>query len=642
MWYLKSMVTSEEHSDKGFPEHGIAHELQSLDLATVPTEPGCYIMRDAQGVPVYVGKAANLRARIRTYLANRDERATVAFLMQRAVHIEFIVTRNEKEALLLEDSLIKRYRPRYNIRLRDDKTYVSVRVNLSNEFPRITVTRKIVRDGSRYFGPYASALAVRETLKQMQRVFPLRTCSDAVLRNRTRPCLYYEIGQCTAPCVGKITPEAYREIVNQAVMALEGKRNDVEALLLEKIRAHAERLEFEQAAVIRDRLLALRQTFEQQYAVRTDTAEDRDVFGVHREGRFCVVQVLFFRSGRIIGSRAFPFSRLDMPLDEMFSSFLLQFYTQGVPIPDEILLPMTLEDTAVLEDFLSEQRGKRVAIRHPQRGEKRAFLDLAERNAKSSFEEMRLREHAQRDVLEQARQLLELPQIPERMECFDISTIQGDKPVGAMSVFVGGVPDKTRYRHYAIREVKGQDDFAMLHEVVLRRMKRAIAEGDLPDLVVIDGGKGQLNAALAALRDLGIEDLPIVSIAKARPEENRPDATQDRFFLPGRKNPVVPPPNSPVLHLFMRLRDEAHRFAISYHRKRRGKTTLKTILDDIPGLGKKRVQALLNAFGSVERIRAADVSEVAALPGFGVRTAQQIKNFLNERIQESTQPGDTR
>jgi len=608
------------------PVHG--EDIRSLDLARVPQEPGCYLMRDKQDTPIYVGKAANLRARIRTYIAERDDRPTVKFLLQRAVRVEFIVTRNEKEALLLEDSLIKQYRPRYNIRLRDDKTYVSVRVNIKHPFPRITATRKLVKDGSRYFGPYASALAVRETLKQLQRIFPLRTCSDTVLKNRTRPCIYYEIGQCSAPCVGKITEEAYREIVKQAIMALEGRRNDVESLLLEEIRRLADRLEFEKAAVIRDRLKALRDTFERQYAVRSGDVEDRDVFGVYQEGRYCVVHALYFRAGRIVGSKAFSFARVEIPVEEMLSSFLLQFYRQDVPIPHEILIPFPLEDQDTLQDFLSEERGSRVSVHCPQRGDKRKLIELAERNAKNSFEESRLRQHAQQDLLDQARQVLGLFEAPERIECFDISTVQGDKPVGAMSVFVGGVPDKTRYRHYAIRHIRGQDDFAMLREVLLRRLQRAVEENDLPSLLLIDGGKGQLNVAITVLRDLGLEDLPVISIAKARPEEKRPGATQDRLFLPNRKDPLVLAENDPVLHLFMRIRDEAHRFAVSYHRKRRTKGTLRTVLDDVPGLGKKRVQALLKAFGSLERVRAATCDEIAAVPGFGKAIAEQIKQYL--------------
>lgn len=615
--------------------------LPSLSVSSAPAAPGCYIIRDKNGTPIYVGKAVNLRSRIRTYITERDERPTVKFLMQRATQVEFFVTTNEKEAVLLEDSLIKQYRPRYNIRLRDDKTYVSLCVNVRHAFPRIAVTRKITRDGSRYFGPYASATAVRETLRQLQRVFPLRTCSDAVLRNRTRPCVYYEMGQCSAPCVGKISPEAYGEIVKQAIMAIEGRRGDLEQLLVGQIREHAERLEFEKAAALRDRLYALRQTVERQWAVRSAGSEDRDAIGVHVEGRLCVVQVLFFRSGRLTGGRTFTFSRLEVPVEEMLGSFLLQFYRQTGPIPPEILIPVPIEDAPALEDVLGEQRGGRVRIHAPQRGDKRALVVLAERNAKSSFEEKRLAEQANKDLLEQARVLLNLPRTPDRMECFDISTLQGAKPVGGMAAFVGGVPDKSRYRRFAIRRVEGQDDYAMLHEVLVRRMTRAVAEGDLPDLVVIDGGKGQLNVALAAFRDLGIEDLPVVAIAKARPEEQRRESSQDRFFLPGRKNPIIPPANSPVLHLFMRIRDEAHRFAAAYHRKKRGRAVVRTALAEMPGLGKERIQVLLRAFGSVDRLREASVEDIAAVPGFGMKTAARLKEFLGARAEPVTPKGES-
>ncbi|MEA3364333.1 MAG: excinuclease ABC subunit UvrC, partial [Candidatus Hydrogenedentes bacterium] len=587
---------------------------------------GCYLMRDAKGSVIYVGKAKSLRARIRSYLNESDSRYTVKFLMGRVAHLDFLVTTNEKEALLLENSLIKHHKPRYNFRLKDDKTYVSVRVNVQHDFPRVTVTRKRRKDGARYFGPYSSAAAVRNTLWQLQRVFPLRTCSDSVLRNRTRPCLYYQMQQCTAPCVGYISKEDYREIVEQVLLVLGGRSQELEKRLLDQIAHCAENLEFEKAAVLRDRLYPVRKTMERQRAVAVPGTPDRDVFGVHTEGRYCEFQVLYFRGGKMAGGRSFSFNLREMPVDELFASFLLQYYAESPTIPSQVLAPIEMEDAETLAEILSEQRGGRVMVHCPQRGEKRALVGLANRNAKSSFEEKRLGEKAKRDLLEEIKSKLRLARTPNRIECFDVSTQQGDKPVASMAVFENGALAKQRYRKFAIKQVEGQDDFAMLREVLLRRYRRAIEEDDLPDLVLIDGGKGQLNVAVTALRDLGIEDLDVASIAKARTQDGK--RSPERFFIPGRANPIVPRQDNPVVHLLARVRDEAHRFAVTYHRKRRKKATLTTTLTQIPGVGKKRARLLLNQLGSLAKIQEAPVEAIAALPGFSEKSARDIKKHL--------------
>ncbi|MBN2310011.1 MAG: excinuclease ABC subunit UvrC [Candidatus Hydrogenedentes bacterium] len=600
--------------------------LASFDLDRVPAEPGCYLMHDRHDRVVYVGKAKNLRARVRAYINESDTRQMVQFLMRRVAHIDFLVTTNEKEALLLENSLIKRHKPRYNVRLRDDKTYVSLRVNVQHEFPRITVTRTCRRDGARYFGPYSSAAAVRETLRELQRIFPLRTCSDNVLRNRARPCLYHQMKQCCAPCVGYVERDAYHEIVNQVLLVLEGRSADVEKLLLARIERHAAALEFEKAAELRDRLFALRETFERQRAVAAGSADERDVFGVYTHGRFSEIQVLFYRGGKMIGGRSFSISHRDMPLSEVFGSFLLQYYSEAPYVPTEILTPVPLDEGETLAEILSEQRGRKVSVHWPQRGEKRALTQLAERNAKSSFDEKRLAEKANADLLERVREALKLSRAPARIECYDISSIQGDKPVGSMVAFEHGLPAKSRYRRFAIKRVEGQDDFAMLREVLLRRLQRAIQEDDLPDLLLIDGGKGQLNVATALLKDLGIEDLDAAGIAKSRTgDEGR---SPERFFIPGRANPVILPQHSPVVLLLARIRDEAHRFAITYHRKRRSQATLRSPLLAIPGIGEKRARILLAELGSVARIRNASVEAIAAIPGFDDTLAKQIKKHL--------------
>ena len=602
--------------------------LASFDVSDVPFLPGCYIMYDRKYKPIYVGKAKNLRARVRTYVNDRDTRYMVKFLMQRVARIEFLVTTNEKEALLLENSLIKQYKPRYNVRLKDDKTYVSLRLDVRQDFPRFTVVRRYSKDGARYFGPYSSSRSVRETLRQIHRLLPLRRCTDHVMNNRARPCLYHQMKQCLAPCAGLVDRAAYHEAAGQAVMVLEGRSADLEKALLERIERHADALEFEDAAVLRDRIHALRRTVERQRTVAVPGVKDRDVFGLYEEGRFAEVQVIFYRGGRMLGGRAFSFAQCHVPLDELLGSFLFQYYAQAPVMPAEILVPFAVEEADALSEILSEKRGARVAVLCPQRGDKRALTDLAARNAKSSFDEKRLAEKANQDLLEQVQRVLKLPAQPFRIECFDVSTLQGAKPVGAMVVFEGGVPSKARYRHFAIREVEGQDDYAMLREVLMRRFVRAVEENDLPGLVVIDGGKGQLNVATAVFKDLGIEDLPAVGLAKARAKEG--GRSPERFFLPGRVNPVVPLQSSPVVHLMARVRDEAHRFAITYHRKKRVKGALRSRLLDVPGVGPKRAKLLLNKLGSIAKIGTCSVEEIAALPGFNEKLAKTILECLGQ------------
>lgn len=613
--------------------------LESFDISRVPRSPGCYIMKDEKGRPIYVGKAKDLRARLRSYLNESDGRYSVKFLMRRVAGIDLLIVGNEKEALLLENSLIKEHRPRYNFHLKDDKTFLSLRIHPGEPFPRLTTVRRYKKDSARYFGPYSSSNDMRSALRGLQHLFPLRTCSDHVLNNRTRPCLYYQMKQCKAPCVGNIDAAGYGELVSQVILALEGRNAELERELLARIEQHAERLEFEQAAELRDRLYALRRTLERQHAAGLPGAGDRDVFGVYREGRYTEIQVLFYRGGRLLGGRSFSYVRTEMPLDELLSSFLLQYYSTASSVPAEVLVPLELEDAETLSEVLSEQRGSRVAVHSPQRGEKHALLEIADRNAKQHFDEKRLAEQADLDALEQVQKTLQLPRLPERIECFDISTMQGARTVGSMAVFEGGRPSKQRYRRFAIKSVEGQDDFASMREVLMRRFTRAIEENDLPDLVLIDGGRGQLGVAMAVLKDLGIEDVPVASIAKSRTQEGA-SRTPERFFVPGRMNPVVPPQTGPVVRLLAGIRDEAHRFAITYHRKRRKAATLATGLTEIPGVGKKRARTLLTRFGSVARIRTASVAEIAATPGFNQQLAQKVFDFFHAISGETGERGE--
>lgn len=600
--------------------------LETFDVTRIPASPGCYIMLDAKKKPIYVGKAKNLRVRLRTYINEQDTRYNVKFLLRHVVDIEFLVTTTEKEALLLENSLIKQHKPRYNIRLKDDKTYVSLRIDLDERYPRVTVVRRYRKDGARYFGPYTSTSAVRDTLKLIRRFFPLRLCSDQVLHNRTRPCLYFQMRQCMGPC-RPIEDGQYREVVNQVMLVLQGRTADLENRLREQIQGYAEHLEFEQAAVLRDRLFALRQTVERQRTVAVPGAEDRDAVGLYQEGRYVVVQAIFFRGGKMVGGRDYAFEGCEMPTEELLSSFLLQYGAQVPTLPAEILVPVELEDADSIAEILSERRGSKVAVLCPQRGDKAALVELAVRNARHSFTERQLVEEANKDLMEQVRSALGLLRAPHRMECFDISNFQGDRAVGSMAVFEDGLPCKARYRRYAIRSVEGQDDFAMLREILMRRYKRAIEEDDLPDLAVIDGGRGQLNVARAVFDDLGIDDLPIVGIAKSRAEGQA--RTPERFFVPNRVNPIILPQHAPVVQLMARLRDEAHRFAVTYHRKRRREATIKTPLTDISGVGPKRARTLLTQLGSLATIAASPVEAIAALPGFNEAIARSVLEYLS-------------
>lgn len=596
--------------------------LAAFDAARVPTAPGCYLMLDSKGRVIYVGKAKHLRNRIRTYLNESDSRYSVKFLMRRVAQIDFLVTSSDKEAVLLENSLIKQHKPRYNVQLKDDKTFLSIRFDLRQDFPRLTTVRRYKRDGAKYFGPYHSSSAVWQALRQIQRLFPLRTCSDHVLHNRTRPCLYYQMKRCAGPCVNLISREAYHELADQVVMVLEGRSGELDEDLTRRIKTFADHLEFEQAAAMRDRLFALRKMMDRQRAVNVPGAEDRDVFGLYNEAAFTEIQVLYYRGGRMLGGDAWSFKRREMPVDELFSSFLLQFYAEGRAIPREIVIPVPLEDEDTLAELLTENLGQRVVLLYPQRGDKRAMVELANANAQQSFQQKNLREQASQHTLEDLQKALGLPRLPARIECFDISTLQGDKTVASMVVFQDGQADKSRYRRFSIKHVEGQDDFASMREVLLRRYTRAIEESDLPDLVLIDGGKGQLGVATAVLRDLGIEDQPHASIAKARTLEA--GRSPERFFVPGRANPILLPQNGSVVLLLSQIRDEAHRFAITYHRKRRDKGTLRTALTGIPGVGPARAKTLLTQLGSVARIREASVEAIAALPGFNLALAQQV------------------
>jgi excinuclease ABC subunit C len=607
-------------------------------LTNLPSRPGVYLMRDKTGKVIYVGKAKDLRARVRAYFNHADERSQIQFLLRRVEDVEILVTSNDKEALILENNLIKQYKPRYNIRLKDDKSYLSIKVTTQHPWPRILTTRKIVKDGSRYFGPFSSAIAARETVDILEKHFLLRNCTDHNFNNRSRPCLQYQIKRCLAPCVLPVPPEEYGEQVRQAILFVEGRQQELLGELKKRMKEKAEGLEFEAAAKIRDQIEAVEKTLERQQMV-SHWGVDQDIFGLYREGGFIEVQILFVRQGKLTGSQSHSLEDLEFPNEEIMGALLTQFY-QGLRfIPDAILLPVGLEDRDVRADHLSERKGKRVFLLHPQKGDKRRLVKMAQDNARQSFAERHDQERAREKMLRELQSQLRLKQYPQRVECYDISTIHGTHAVGSRVTFVNGEPDKAHYRHYRIRSIDaaaGGDDFGMMLEVLKRRFARAEEEGNLPDLVVVDGGKGQLAMALAALAEIGIQGVDAIGLAKMRvhaaARSTEIERSEERIFVPGQSNPIILRRNSNALFLLQRVRDEAHRFAITYHKKLRSKATLYSALDRIPGVGAARKRSLLRTFGSMKAIEQASVDDLLKVPSMNEKIAQQIWQMLHSAV----------
>jgi excinuclease ABC subunit C len=600
-------------------------------LAILPTSPGVYLFKSVNGEVIYVGKAKSLRARVRQYARGGDGRAQIPFLLAQLADVEILVTSSEKEALLLEDTLIKQYRPRYNIRLKDDKSYWHVKVTTQDPWPRLFLTRQIVKDGSKYLGPFHSSTAVQETLEISRKIFPLRTCSDTVFRNRTRPCLEYQIKRCLGPCALPVDPEDYQRQLKGALLLLEGKNTELVDQLAARMQEAAEDLRFEEAARLRDQVRAITQTGEKQ-RVALPLGNDQDIFALYREGGFVEVQVLFIRAGKLVGNQEYSFDDNEFPDEEVLGELLTQFYQGDRFVPDEVILPVVLEDAAVREELLAERKGKKVTLLCPQRGDKVRLVEMARENALQSFLEKRRGTEQKEKTLDSLRRALHLRNAPKRIECFDISNIQGNLAVGSMVVFDEGEPDKNRYRRFRIKTVAGADDFAMMYEVLTRRYRRALEEHDLPDLLMVDGGKGQLGVAVEVFRELGITEVDAIGLAKMRTERDpfgeEVSHLAERVFLPGRKNPVVLKSNSTALFLLQQVRDEAHRFAITYHRLLRAKERLGSSLDTVPGIGPARRKALLRHFGSLKRVYAATVEELTQVPGVTPAMAEAIHKQL--------------
>jgi len=602
----------------------------------IPPSPGVYLLKDGKGKSLYVGKAKNLRSRVFSYLNDGEEpaRPHIAYLMAEAADLDYFVTRSEREALMLENSLIKQKKPKYNIRLRDDKNYLSLRLDPKEKFPRLTLTRRVLKDGAVYYGPFASADALKKAKRLIHKVFPLRDCTDEKFRRHAaRPCLSYYMGQCIGPCAGKASEGEYREVVERVRMFLKGEKGRILEILKENMEKAAGEMRYEDAAHYRDQVRLLEKNLEAEMFITPDT-KDRDVVGYHREGQHVEFAVLFSRGGTFIDRIEYSFSNTAGTDGELLSEFLSQFYGGNRFIPGEILIPAEVEDREALSEWLSERRGRKVSIETPERGTKARQVELAGRNALESFQRKHAKELGELDLLERLGTSLQLGKTPVSIECFDISNTQGDLAVASLVRFENGKPARDGYRTYRIKTVEGPNDYAAMREVLSRRLTRAEEAGwEPPDLILIDGGKGQLNIAHQAMTDLGYEDaVGLASIAKGREE-----GESDKIYIHGRKNPLVFSRNSPVLFLLMRVRDEAHRFAITFHKKLRGKRALKSELDDIPGIGAKRKRELIKRFGSVVRLRAATVEEIAAVPGMSVRIAEGLK----ERLGGTPEPGVT-
>jgi len=599
-------------------------------LAAVPPSPGVYLLKERGGTIIYVGKAKSLRARVWSYFRGGDGRSQVRFLVQRVRDIECLVTRNEKEALLLEDSLIKQFKPRYNIRLKDDKSYVSVKIT-KHDWPRVVVTRRIVKDGGRYFGPFHSAAAVRDTLDVIRKVFPLRTCSDVVFRNRSRPCLEYQIKRCLGPCVLPVDRADYGEHLRAVELLLEGRDSSLRKMLEERMRRASADLRYEEAARLRDQIRAIEKSSEKQQ-VLSHGGGDQDVFGLYREGGFVEAQVLIVRRGRLVGHESFEWADRELPDEEILGALLSQFYRGGREVPDIILLPLEVDDAPTREELLRERRGRAVRISVPVRGGKRRLVELACANARQAFGERRDAQDRLVRTAGELRERLHLHVEPRKIECVDISTFQGGETVGSVVRFEDGRPETRGCRRYRVRTVEGTDDFASMREVLSRRLSRGIRDDDLPDLLVIDGGRGQLGVAAGVLADLGLGNLDVVGLAKLRveraPRAEEISRVEERVFLRGRANPVVLARNSNALFLLQQVRDEAHRFAIRYHQKLRDRGRLASSLDLVPGVGATRRRVLLRHFGSLARLRAATEVEIAAAPGIGPALASEIHRVL--------------
>lgn len=593
-------------------------------LRTVPSHPGVYLMKNRQGHILYVGKAKDLRKRVASYArANPKNSPKTSLLLSRLAAVETILTRTEKEAFILEASLIKKHRPRFNIELRDDKSYPRLKVTVGEEWPRVYMTRRRARDGSRYFGPYSSAGAMHETLGIINRLFPLRRCRGSYIKKRTRPCLNYQMGRCLAPCSGRVDKGRYRQMVDNVLLILEGRNRQLRTQLETEMRQASAGLQFEKAALARDQLRALAKTLERQVVV-SNLDRDQDIFGYVRKGAGVGIAVVNVRQGVVCGQQVFFLLDPIGDDSEVLEEVLHQYYIREQSVPDELLLPFQVADHISLQEWLGDIRGRAVRLRVPKRGEGLKLLDMAATNAEQVLADQENRDRSWQELATNLQTKLNLRIFPARIECLDISNIGGKEPVGSLVCYLDGEKAPKEYRHYSIGGDHEPDDYRMMAEVLNRRLARDGRHDILPDLLVIDGGKGHLNVARDVLREKGLADrVELVSIAKDK------GTGTDRIYRPGRKNPVSLVRHSPVLFFLMQVRDESHRFGISLHRRLRRKKTLSSEIDDVPGIGPSRRKMLLKTLGSLAQVKKATRAELAAVPGIGPETAGLIWEFFH-------------
>ncbi|MCG6912260.1 MAG: excinuclease ABC subunit UvrC [Deltaproteobacteria bacterium] len=605
----------------------LSDTIQDL-LRQVPRRPGVYLMKNAGNRVLYVGKAANLRKRLPAYFrkSGPSDPKTRA-LVDNIASFETVVTATEKEALILEANLIRRYKPRYNVVLKDDKRYPLLRLNLQHPYPNLQIVRRINRDGAKYFGPYASAGAVRQTLKIVNRTFMLRKCKDKEFNIRHRPCLHFQMQACMAPCCMQVSKIRYKNLVDEVVLFLNGRTPDLVRRLKEDMACAARERRFEEAAVLRDKIFALEKTLEKQAIVSTDL-KDRDVIAVcEGEGTF-VIMLLFVRGGVILGGRHFEFEETVSTEPEVLETFIGQYYQRAHYIPPEVLISCPLEKDNSVAAMLGGLRGGKVTVHCPLRGEKRRLMQLAGENAAAKLADFLNAAVAEQDILARLQQRLGLRHFPDRIECFDNSSIYGDAPVSGMVVFNKGQPSKRNYRSFKIKTPKRNDDYAYMAEVLTRRFTGSTSRDPFPDLLMVDGGKGQLNIAVDVLGGLGLAGaFDVIGIAKMDRDRGE---TVDKIYKPGRMNPVVFRQDRDALLFLQKIRDEAHRFAIGFHRRRRGRDFMASVLDDIEGVGRQRKRLLLRRFGSVQGIREASLEEIAGVPGVPGKVARNVKERLSK------------
>jgi excinuclease ABC subunit C len=596
----------------------------------LPLSPGVYIFKDAKGVILYIGKAAILRHRIRSYFSSSAQLSPkLSQLTAEIADIEYYVTGLEQEALILEMNLIKRHRPPFNVRLMDDKSFPYLKVEISQPWPRVYSTRRMEDDGSRYFGPFASAKSVKQTLKVIKSIFPFRFCTKPISGVDSRACLEYHMGRCLAPCTGGISRDEYMRVIKQVILFLEGKQERIVRELQRKMKAAAQALDFEKAARLRDQVESIQSIIEGQ-RIATKVRGEQDAIAFAQSRDVASVQVFFVRNNKLTGRETFVLQGIrDETPQEIMTSFVKQFYSSSAYVPPVLLLQYPVEDADVIREWLKNKRRGTVQIIIPERGRKKELVNIVAENARQALEQRRIKEMVASQetgaALAEIQETLKLPRLPERIEGYDISDIQGQAAVGSMVVFEKGKPRRADYRRFKIKTVAGADDYVMIQEVLKRRFRRLGSQGSkdetwalVPDLILIDGGKGHLNAALAAMKESGGKSIPLISLAKENEE----------FFLPGRRKPVILPRTSPGLKLLQRLRDEAHRFAIAYFQKVHKRETFTSFFDNIKGIGPKRRRSLLKKFGSVKRLKEAPVDEIASTKGITAELARRLKEVL--------------